>query len=1278
MFTVENRHIAALTDADLRTLVGMLCEAHLRAANLPKSAVTYGGDQRAADGGVDVRVDLPPDAVVASWVPRPQTVFQVKQEKNGLPPTAITAEMRPKDAPRPLLAELAASGGAYIIVSGMETLSDRALALRRRAMREAIADVPGTTEMPLDVYDGHRIARWANEHPGVAHWARHQIGEPLEGWRPFDDWTATPLSVESEYLVDDKGRLFDGSARDPDGLPIVGGLERIRASLAQPGAAVRLVGLSGMGKTRLVQTLFDGRVGANALDPAWVVYGDAGIVLDPPPQHMLARLARDGRRAVLIVDNCLPSLHATLVAELHATAGPVSLITVEYDIGDDNEHDSTAVFRLEPASDAVIEHLIARAHPRLAQPDRWRIVELSEGNARLALALAAAAPRGGSVAQLSKSDLFNRLFHQRNDKTGDQALLRAAEVCALVYSFDGETVKGEGSELPLLAELAEQTVTHLHRHVATLLRRQLVQKRDRWRAVLPQALAIHLARQALENIPTALLRAAIEGAPPRLLRSFTRRVGYLHDSEAAQDIVAAWLEPDGRLHDVARLDSHGWDMFENVAPVRPDLALNAIQAAADREGDVAFFAADQHRRSELVHLLHALAYEPVDFERAAWLMIRALATEAPDNNHYSGRQNVEALFALYLSGTHASQAERLRLIDQLLQHHEPRFNDIGVMALGAMLNAGHFSSADRHSFGARQRDDGWWPKTNDEQAAWFRAALARAASLAAPESRHAQSVRSMIADQFRELWSVPLLAGDVDAVIRSIAGHGFWPEAWKAVCMTMAFDHEHMTAESLAALRALEAALRPVNLVQKTRAYVLSEGMGIADLDDTELMEDLNDFSGAQERLIAKVRELGSALALADDALDTLLPELVTAQSSTLHILGRSLGEASPDINALWRRLVSSFAAAPAERRNATILANVLTAASVRNAAWTDTILDAAVADPVLGPCFPFMQSVVFIGKGGVKRLQRALETGLAPIQTYQSLGWCDAKDGLSDEDFAALVDTIAGQPGGAEMALEILFRRLYRKRNATPGSIGTTLIAAGRNLLGRYDVGGHSVNEDYRLSEMVKMCLSGPDAADAARGLCRAIAGAVRTSWKNAHDFQGTVSVLASLQPVAFLDAFVGAGESAAKSELFRYSYRRLRNPLLTVPRESLLAWADAEPDQRYPRLAAFLGLFAHDADDEAEGDDRSPSLAVTLLDRAPDRNAILAAFGTSLTPQSWSGNLSDILDNRRKRLGHLLNHADAAVRAWAEEADRGLAKWADAACRSELEHARRERSFE
>src|SRR5882757_8115735 len=111
MFEITRDDIAALNDEDLRTMIGLLCEAELRRANLPVSAVTWGGNQTAKDGGLDVLVAFLPEARLAGFIPRPATGFQVK--KPDMPASEVAKEMKPGGVLRPVIEELAAESGAY-------------------------------------------------------------------------------------------------------------------------------------------------------------------------------------------------------------------------------------------------------------------------------------------------------------------------------------------------------------------------------------------------------------------------------------------------------------------------------------------------------------------------------------------------------------------------------------------------------------------------------------------------------------------------------------------------------------------------------------------------------------------------------------------------------------------------------------------------------------------------------------------------------------------------------------------------------------------------------------------------------------------------------------------------------------------------------------------------------------------------------------------------------------------------------------------------------------
>jgi hypothetical protein len=92
IFDVTPDQVAKLSDEDLRTLVGRLCEAEVRALGLTPVGITYGSDQNTTDGGIDVRPDVPAAAAVG-FVPRAVRGFQVKAE--DLPRRAIREEMRP-------------------------------------------------------------------------------------------------------------------------------------------------------------------------------------------------------------------------------------------------------------------------------------------------------------------------------------------------------------------------------------------------------------------------------------------------------------------------------------------------------------------------------------------------------------------------------------------------------------------------------------------------------------------------------------------------------------------------------------------------------------------------------------------------------------------------------------------------------------------------------------------------------------------------------------------------------------------------------------------------------------------------------------------------------------------------------------------------------------------------------------------------------------------------------------------------------------------------------
>jgi hypothetical protein len=421
MLEITPDDIALLDDADLRTLIGLLCESELRWRGLSTAAVTWSGHQNSADGGLDVRVALSEGITVEGFVPRPQTGLQVK--KSPMPRTQILEEMRPNGVLRPIIQDLANRSGAYIIVSS-ESTSERSLSNRRKAMQDAVQELPNAAQLMLDFYDRGRIATWVRNHAGMVLWVRNKIGRPLPGWRPYEAWAYAPDGLTGEYLLDEAIRVHTDTDTTEPGLSAAAGIQRIRDRLRRPGSIVRLVGLSGVGKTRFVQVLFDSRVGDRSLDPTLALYTDVADGPAPPPATLVQNLIAARWSAIVVVDNCPPDLHRRLSEASRVPESTVSVITVEYDIRED-QPEGTEVFELEASTSDLTEKLIRQRFPHLSQVDVHTIADFSGGNARIAIALAETVGREETVAGMSDEELFRRLFEQRH--APNESLLVAAQ-----------------------------------------------------------------------------------------------------------------------------------------------------------------------------------------------------------------------------------------------------------------------------------------------------------------------------------------------------------------------------------------------------------------------------------------------------------------------------------------------------------------------------------------------------------------------------------------------------------------------------------------------------------------------------------------------------------------------------------------------------------------------------------------------------------------------------------------------------------------------------------
>ena len=1192
---------------------------------------------------------------------------------------------------RPSIQALAARKGAYVIVSSKDSTTDSMLDERRAAMATAVADLDNREDLHLDFYDSQRLATWVSDFPGEILWLRARIGQPLQGWQPFGNWSRAPSDAEPEYFIDDRARLRDMSASRTDPLPIAEGIARLRHLLAQPGGVVRLTGLSGTGKTRLLEALFDPTIGDRPLDPSWAVYADIGHEAPQPSVGQLAeQLKAEGKRALLLLDNCPRETHDAIAPVCRAPNSTVSLITVDLDIQDERP-EGTEVFRLQGASQEVMNDLLGRRFPLLPQAVRRRIAELSDGNARVALLIAESARHDAAdanLADLGDEALFQRLFRQRDG--ANEELLRTAEVLSLVYSFDGETTQGTGAELPLLAQVGGLDVRTLLRATDQLGRREIVQSRGRWRALLPQPLANWLAKRALAGIPAIEIAEGFK-RHGRLLSSFAHRLSYLHDCPEAQRIATAWLRGDGPLSDlrpiVESYDVLQMNVVAYLAPVAPDAVLDLIEQFVNEREPDGLRARQLPQRGRLMMLLRHLAWFPEHFRRAALTMACIVQAELGTDTRTQDTRHLEELFWPLLSGTTASPQERIAVLEELLSAPEEPDRRLGLIALRGMLETGDFHSVHDTSFGSRPIDYGWCPRNAEDCRAWFGGALAIARQLALSDTAEGTVARSMLADAFRGLWSEGYVQDQLEQVTLDIIAADHWPEGWLAVRKTLALDAKNMEPGFVSRLELLRQRLAPGDLDARLRTYVLVPAHEIADLafwekkpepKAVEAADGPGDEAAATERhramheaVVGEAHDLGRACADDPTPFEPYWPELFGPTGHQSFFFGEGLAAGSRDLHASWTDLCERYRNRDASNRHASLLGGFLAAAAAADREAVERVLDEAIRDPVLGPVFPYLQQVVAFNAAGMGRLLIALDLGLAPSSAYLNLAYGRTTQDIPPCDLSQLLLRLARLPEGQTVAVEILAMHFH---NPQPHQLpwDASLLKCGRRLLLDYPLDDPKRNLDYKLRRIAEQCLVGPDATADARALCEKMRDVAKTSYLVWRELKGLVECLLALHPRIALTCWLGGGAQDWDAVIYRFVAGR-SNPLSEVPATVLLEWARAEPVTRYRQLAAVVPLVQGAEEDDSVHLSASAS---ALLESAPDRAAIFEALVIErIQPSACSGSRADALERRRTLIRRFKNDDDPSLRRMARRVDTDLE--ADIR-RARADEAQRDERFE
>lgn len=692
----------------------------------------------------------------------------------------------------------------------------------------------------------------------------------LEGWQRYDDWSNTKAELESEYLVDDDIKVIVPKDTSNTEYNVVDGIHAIREKLSNDGNSVRLVGLSGVGKTRLAQALFDERIGINSLDVRSVWYCDIGDSPNPLPEHFVEELVQNKRPYILIVDNCGQETHDKLTRKIKDTE--VSLLTIEYDVKDDLP-ERTNVYKLQPNSTDIIKKVIERHFSYINDLNARKIAEFSGGNYRLALAIASNIERTDNLALLTSSELFERLFWQRGQRNDD--LYRVAQNFALVYSFNIEDSGEENSELDYISNFARIDNYGAIERIEELKNKDIVQQRGKWRAILPHVLANHLAKECISRRLVNHLDDFIRNMPSRLQTSCIKRLSYLHDIPKVQELVRLWFSSNGWLGKKLlndEYDAQDLVKFRLLAHIAEEQLLQLMELKHNANPN--FLTRDNLHFVELSRLIKSLAYEPQNFRKAFELLIYFAKDEKEGERNSSIRDLVTSLFRLYTSETLANLELKREILTELKGHEEYL-----PTLLECISNALNF-----HEYGyilrdfdesGRSSDYGYQPKTYGEIWEWVEFLLSLLNELDVYKN---EQVREILTIHLKEIiWT----CGNVEIVRKYLLEfnqRSYFAEAYRQVLSIIEFNIDELQKNApqlLLELKKLEQELRPKkeNIRELIQTYILAPDRDLyrmnKNTDDDSALK-ISDFDNYED-LINYIDDSLKDIKILKDNLDLLI-----------------------------------------------------------------------------------------------------------------------------------------------------------------------------------------------------------------------------------------------------------------------------------------------------------------------------------------------------------------------------------------------------------------------
>ena len=616
------------------------------------------------------------------------------------------------------------------------------------------------------------------------------IREQKNKYRPFKTWEQwkDEINIQNEFIENKKIKEI----RDT-----------IMKEIDNPNKSpIRITGLSGIGKTRILFEIFRKIEG----DEKTILLSNRVLYLnydDFSNNHLeiINTINREKSDAILIIDNCNADGYEKFIRNLKGFK--LSLISIDSNPEENYEDSQYIKIGNEDLLDSI-EDIIKAKSDNLEQSTIEIIKQISQGVPLIAILLCENIVNGKLTKETDNKGLLDKILGKKGEKW--RYIL---DSCSLFRKVGYENEKKEQYNFIVTNEnLTISNNNHIVRlkeseeAVKYYIKRGIFEKRGRYLSIRPFFLSVLLASKYLESISSEHFHNIIKDIQDKLekphkeelMNYLSEQIRYLGYNTDIRTIIDNFVGYKSYFDSIEVLNTElGSRLFRSFVEVNPVAISDNFYRQFNNEKTEKLLEFKEGRRN-IIWALEKLCFNKDTFSNSAKILYRfAVAENESWANNATGQ--FLQLFHIFLAGTEVSLKERLKIIKWGLGMKDEKFTQLAIKAMASGLTTNHFArmkGAERQ--GIDEIKD--YVPTYDEISEYYKSILDELINLIRSEGIYIDEVSKIIADSIRGLTNIGLIAIVLPYIDEVIAiKNRIWQEGLDSIRMTLAFEGNKISEE---------------------------------------------------------------------------------------------------------------------------------------------------------------------------------------------------------------------------------------------------------------------------------------------------------------------------------------------------------------------------------------------------------------------------------------------------------------------------------------------------